>query len=374
MTKLFLFISLIVTLNAFTPEMEAQTTKPTAGFTITLTAENAGDEWVYLSGRKNGIIANIDSANAKVFPVVFRGRQDVPEMLYIRVSGSNTMIPVFTENSEIQVFADFEDPSLTKVEGSTVHKEFDSYNSGLSSINTQKQSIMDEWKAAQKAKDSIQLSALETKYDALDKAEKEYNLNFINQHNKSYVAPFVIRRGMFYTLSLDELKSIVASLDKSVSNSVYTIDLVEKIAVLEKVAVGKKYTEIVLPSIDGPEMKLSDFTGQNIILVDFWASWCGPCRRENPNVVRLYQDFHAKGFDIVGVSFDTDGKGWRDAVKSDGLVWHHMSDLKGWGSKAAELYGVASIPHTVLLDKNGIIIAKNLSSAELRAKLTELLD
>jgi peroxiredoxin len=374
MKKIIFILSLFFALNTFTPKAEAQESKPPAGFVITVTAENAGQDWIYISRRQNGVMVNIDSSKTSVFPVVLKGKQDVPEMLYLRITGSNTLIPVFTENSIIKVSADFDDPSLTKVEGSSVHKEYDAYNAGLSSISSQKEALLAEWKNAQKAEDAAKLSSLETKFDELDKAENDYNHSFISQNKASFVTPFIIRRGMFYTLSLDELKSVVSSLDKSVSSSVYMIDLKEKITVLEKVAVGKKYTDISLPGIDGNEMKLSSLIGRNVILVDFWASWCGPCRRENPNVVKIYQDYHEKGFDIVGVSFDTDEKGWKDAVQKDGLTWHQMSDLKGWNSKAAGLYGVASIPHTVLIDKNGIIIAKDLRGDELRAKLAGLLE
>jgi thiol-disulfide isomerase/thioredoxin len=108
--------------------------------------------------------------------------------------------------------------------------------------------------------------------------------------------------------------------------------------------------------------------------VDFWAAWCGPCRRENPNNVSLYADYKDKGFEILGVSFDNNREDWIKAINDDGLTWPQVSDLKGWKSAAGKLYGVSSIPHTVLLDKEGVIIAKNLRGEELREKVAELLD
>ena len=172
-------------------------------------------------------------------------------------------------------------------------------------------------------------------------------------------------------MRLDELKEAVNKLDKKVEKSAYIKQLKDYINVREKVAIGKKFTDFELPSPEGGKLALSDITGDNYILIDFWASWCGPCRRENPNIVALYEDFKDKGFDILGVSFDRDEKSWKQAIKDDNLTWHHVSDLEGWNSKAGEIYGVKSIPHTVLLNPEGTIIAKNLTSEELREKLEE---
>ncbi|MEY3051534.1 MAG: hypothetical protein RLY31_1319 [Bacteroidota bacterium] len=124
---------------------------------------------------------------------------------------------------------------------------------------------------------------------------------------------------------------------------------------------------------DGKPVRLSDFRGK-VVLVDFWASWCGPCRRENPNVVRMYQQYQPKGFDILGVSLDRTRDPWLAAIEKDGLTWTHVSDLKGWGNEAARMYGVSSIPHTVLVDRDGKIIARNLRGPQLEAKLRELFD
>jgi len=123
---------------------------------------------------------------------------------------------------------------------------------------------------------------------------------------------------------------------------------------------------------DGTPLKLSDLRGK-VLLVDFWASWCGPCRRENPNVVAAYKKYHDKGFDVLGVSLDRTKDRWLQAIEKDGLTWNHVSDLKGWKNEAAKLYGVTSIPSMVLLDAEGKIVARNLRGPALEAKLAELL-
>ena len=136
--------------------------------------------------------------------------------------------------------------------------------------------------------------------------------------------------------------------------------------------VGTLAPDIVLPSPEGNVLKLSDLRGK-VVLIDFWASWCGPCRRENPNVVRLYDKYNVKGFEIFSVSLDKDKNAWIKAIKDDKLGWsNHVSDLKYWSSEAAKLYGISSIPSTILLDKDGRIIAKNLRGRELENKLKEI--
>lgn len=137
--------------------------------------------------------------------------------------------------------------------------------------------------------------------------------------------------------------------------------------------VGGQAPDFSQQTPDGKELNLSDLKGK-IVLVDFWASWCGPCRRENPNVVRLYNKYKGQGFDVLGVSLDRNREKWLGAIEKDGLEWHHVSDLKGWQNEVANMYGVSSIPHTILLDREGKIIAQRLRGPALEARLEELFE
>lgn len=137
------------------------------------------------------------------------------------------------------------------------------------------------------------------------------------------------------------------------------------------VAQGEPAPEINLQTPDGAALKLSDLRGK-YVLVDFWASWCKPCRLENPNVVKVYQKYKDKGFEILGVSLDRDRNRWLQAIAADNLSWKHVSDLKYFNSEAAVTYGVQAIPYTVLVDKDGKVIAQNLRGQSLYKKLEEI--
>ncbi len=146
----------------------------------------------------------------------------------------------------------------------------------------------------------------------------------------------------------------------------------EKIGTIGRLEAGGEAPDFSQNDPDGKPITLHSLRGK-VLLVDFWASWCGPCRRENPHVRKLYDKYHEKGFDILGVSLDSDRQRWLDAIAKDGLIWHHVSDLKGWKNEAGQLYQVSSIPHTVLVDPQGKIIARNLRGQALEQKLAELL-
>ncbi len=169
-----------------------------------------------------------------------------------------------------------------------------------------------------------------------------------------------------------EIDSLLAIIADAPANA-FTDRLVERRELLAASAVGVQAPDFTQAQPDGTPLTLSELRGK-LVLIDFWASWCGPCRMENPNVVKLYERFKDRGFEILGVSLDDNREAWLKAIADDGLTWRHVSDIGGWQNAVAEQYAVRSIPHTVLVSPEGVILAKNLRGAALEAKVAEILD
>lgn len=168
------------------------------------------------------------------------------------------------------------------------------------------------------------------------------------------------------------LERIANLVEKNYPNSGYAAGYINRIRQMKAMAVGEPAPEISFPNPEGENVPLSSLRGK-FVLIDFWASWCGPCRQENPNVVRLYNQYKSKGFDIYGVSLDKDKNAWINAIAKDNLTWTHVSDLAMWSSPVVKQYGFSGIPFTVLIDREGKIIAKGLRGKQLEDKLAELM-
>lgn len=213
--------------------------------------------------------------------------------------------------------------------------------------------------------DAVRKKEVEDHYNKLENQKTMLLFNVVSANKGDLVNMFFIER-----LSIDQYYELYATVDSAVyENYKYNpavVGLHSKVNSNKITAVGSKAPEIKLPKPEGDTMSLYEVQGK-VIIIDFWASWCRPCRMENPNMTSLYADYHAKGLEIFGVSLDKDKAAWIKAIADDKLIWHHVSDLKYWQSEAAKLYGVGSIPAMFVLDGNFKIIAKNLRGDQLRA-------
>ncbi len=192
------------------------------------------------------------------------------------------------------------------------------------------------------------------------------------RENMNSIASLSATKYIDQSKNLDLLSALGESLNKSWPNNKYVKDYLGLLSELNKLPIGSAAPEISLPTPDGKTASLSSMRGK-VVLVDFWASWCGPCRKENPFIVSIYQKYNSKGFDIFGVSLDDNAEAWKEAIKRDNLTWPQVSELKKWASQSAKEYGVDAIPFSVLLDKEGKIIGKGLRGQELENKIREAL-
>ena len=218
------------------------------------------------------------------------------------------------------------------------------------------------------------LQELQTEFFKLDAVIKEKQINFVKANNESVAATFVavnyLNEKMDKTAA--DAENMLSLLGPKARETFYGKRIAELLKQLKGTSVGQPAPDFTLNDPSGKAISLSAYKGK-FVLIDFWASWCGPCRGENPNVVAAYEKYHGKGLEILAVSLDEQKDKWMSAIEKDGLSWTHVSDLQGWNSPAAALYGVQSIPANFLLDKEGKIIAKDLRGNALHETLEQVL-
>jgi len=284
---------------------------------------------------------------------------------------------VLDSTQKIKLTGDFKDIGNTyTVEGSPDTKIFLDFNDLGKAIQIRSDSLQRAFQAAMGVikMDSMKVDSLnkifEPIYMSMMEGHQQRVADIVSKNTNSLAALAGIQQ-LDPDKYLDIYKKAYADLSVKFPNNKYLSKLQQDINSFGKVTGGNEAPDFTFNTPEGKPLSLSSFRGK-ILLVDFWASWCGPCRKENPNVLRMYKKYHSKGFEILGVSLDESKEKWVAAIKKDGLVWNHVSDLKGWGSQACSLYGIEAIPFAMLLDKDGKIIAKNLRGASLEKKLEEL--
>lgn len=342
------------------------------GYTIEGTLTNADGKTVLLTAFTADGGQTLDTIRPVENQFSVKGMLEQPVLISLTVDGSKQRLSFFGENAKYKLTADADslDKGVVETE-SLVQKEYAQVVSDLKAVQTQQETIVNGYNQAKAEGNDVLAESFIKQYDSLDVVTGDIMTAFIKAKPQSPVSAMFVRNKFSYG-SLDEMKAGVAMLDTVLASSPYVQAVQARMAILEKVAVGQPAPDFAMADSLGNNIRLSDFKGK-YVLVDFWASWCGPCRRENPNVVKLYNQFKDKNFTILGVSLDNKRENWMKAIADDQLTWNHVSDLEGWKNSAAKIYGVNSIPHTVLIDAEGTIIARNLHADELAAKLAELL-
>lgn len=359
--------------------------KQNDGYMITGTAKGVYNGMrVYLKASdERGTQTPQDTAIVMNETFSFDGKVDYPQMWFLSVDNVSGIVPIMVENEEISVNFDKNEIQNSTVAGTKSNKALIDYNKGFKELLDKRNALNQQYATIANTADSIAIEKLTAEFTATNEELRAFPIQFLKTQNDNFMALSLIENLLRSKPDdLTEIDAAYNNLTTDIKNSVYGTMVGTKLNDLKKqneslamLNVGKVAPDFSAPDPNGKQISLNEIKGKATI-IDFWAAWCGPCRKENPNVVRIYNKYHDKGLEIIGVSLDRQGQKdkWLKAIEDDKLTWHHVSNLDYFNDPVARQYNIQAIPATFILDADGKIVAKNLRGQALEDKIAEMLN
>jgi peroxiredoxin len=361
----------IIYLLVFTTIIAACSTKP--HYVVKGKIIGSDSITFYLQKREAGKTITIDSAVSRKGSFTMKGGPvEFPQLIQLVAGDTRKRTSFYLENSEITITGSLDSLFKAVISGSKTQDEYKSFVDSNKPLSEKYSKTYIEYQEASKAGDTSRVKQLEKQADSIQVEMTSLQKNFVHNNPASYVSPSILG-SLSYEMEAEEIESMINGLDTAIAAIPQITSLKERVKVMKSVSVGQKAPDFSMNDVNGNPISLSSKIGPKLLLLDFWAAWCGPCRQENPNVVKIYTEFNKKGFDVFGVSLDQKKEDWIKAIADDKLTWTHVSDLQYWNNSAAKIYAVNSIPSNFLLDETGTIIGRNLRGPALYNKVNEIL-
>ena len=366
--KKFLFLSAIAVIFA---ACQSKT-----GYTINGTVADPMYEGqnVFLVESTDNEMVSVDSTVVANGKFIFKGNTDSALLRFISIgeNENKVMSIIMVEPGKINVVHD----STFQITGTVLNNVYSDFNEKQKEVKVKARSLSDQFRNAEidgTMNDELR-AELMSAYDKIAEDEKTMSYDFVKTNIDNELGQFMFMNmsGLF---DAEQQKEIIALTSEEFKAKENVKRVIDRLAAMEGVAIGKDFVDFTMKNTKGEYVSLSDYAGKGkYVFIDFWAAWCGPCIQEMPNVVKAYEKYKNKDFEIVGVSLDKDEEKWLQGIEELKMTWPQMSYLKLWESEAVGLYAIRSIPHTVLLDKEGKIIAKDLRCEQLEKKLAEIME